>query len=32
MIGAAGSQGFLAGVRAGLDLAASPSLRLVAGR
>jgi N6-L-threonylcarbamoyladenine synthase len=31
MIGAAGSQRFLAGTRAGLDLAASPSLRLVAG-
>jgi N6-L-threonylcarbamoyladenine synthase len=29
MIGAAGSQRFLAGTRAGLDLAASPSLRLV---
>jgi len=31
MIGAAGSQRFLAGTRAGFDLAASPSLRLVAG-
>ena len=31
MIGAAGSQRFLAGARAGLDLAAAPSLRLVAG-
>jgi N6-L-threonylcarbamoyladenine synthase len=31
MIGAAGSLRFLAGTRAGLDLAASPSLRLVPG-
>ncbi len=31
MIGAAGSLRFLAGERAGLDLGASPSLRLVAG-
>jgi hypothetical protein len=31
MIGAAGSLRFLAGERAGLDLSASPSLRLVAG-
>jgi len=31
MIGAAGSQRFAAGHRAGMDLAASPSLRLVAG-
>ena len=31
MIGAAGSQRFAAGYRAGFDLAASPSLRLVAG-
>jgi N6-L-threonylcarbamoyladenine synthase len=31
MIGAAGTQRFLAGTRAGLDLAASPSLRLAPG-
>jgi len=31
MIGAAGSQRFVAGTRAGLDLAAVPSLRLVPG-